>query len=274
MKNKLFATSCVFVSSSQHMRRAAVLVAGIVLSYMAIVNVFIAKFLYTRYMPVQTLGIPMPRPIIDGPKTHLQETRPYISPSIASALDTASSKSRACAHHPRLDIAVVIGHTHMVLSNNPRVQPEIVFLALLQSELASTEETHCRVLLVMEAGHFVAAYRVWCEALTVATHQRCACELTFVNAVAKSAVAAHVHQLDVCMQGLFLVAANSTFPTHMLVQSAIKHHSEVVCLTQHCTGLALFLPERFLRWQAAQDSHLDSQIVAQATGMHMIAQHM
>ena len=275
LSNKQIASSYDNVSSRAHMKRTVLLVAVIVLSYMAIVNIFLAQFLYKRYVPSASTPVSsILRQSNHTTVSHHEETRPALSTSMTSALEMHAKLSSVCPQHPRLDIAVVIRHTHMTLNNDPRVQPEIMFLALLKSALSSTAHPYCRVSLVMEARHFVASYRVWCEALAVDTRLRCACELMFTANVATSAVAAHVHHQDVCVHGLFLVEANSTFPNHMLLQPSILQNAKVVCLLQECTGLALFVPERFLRWQATQASQLDSQIVAQATGMHMITQNM
>lgn len=249
------------------MRRESVLVSVIVLSYMAILNVFIAQSVYRRYSVVLQTHADEPLKLQALPS---ENTSVFIPPGPPN-----TSQPTACHETARIDIAVVVGPMRPALSNSIHAQHEMLFLALLQAALVTSGRSQsCRVWLVMQAEHYMHAYRVWCAALASASRHTSSCELVFTTPAGRRSAAAHIHERDQCIGDFFLLDAAAAFPNAVLSRNDTVRSGRVVCLTPGCRGLAVYMPPGFLH-TAVQESHtmgtelLDTDLVSSAARMLM-----
>ena len=258
------------------MRRESVLVSVIVLSYMAVLNVFIAQFAYKRLsVPSLSEEDPVRLKVAFGRNASSRSlSRP--DAVVFRSAQKNDSLPMAFPYNSRIDIAVILGPMKPVLSNSLATQNEMLFLALLQTALVPGHKKNntYRVWLVVQAEHFMNSYRVWCAALTKNSRHLSTCELSFTTTSGRLSVAAHVHEQDNCIEDLFLVDASDSFPRSMLSRTDTVHSGKVVCLNPACLGVAVYMPPGFLQ-TAVEQSHtlgkqlLDSDIVESAARIHM-----
>jgi len=253
------------------MRRGSAVIFLILLMYLTVLNFFIANVLYIKYFQKQG-------------SLKLLSPPAQANHSLVGALrlrERPDEHAPTCNRVQPVDVAVVMAKSNVSVSNDHRQSRGVEFLTRLRMLLVRSETQRYRVWLVLRAEDFLTIYRLWCAALSIDTRDRCSCEITFARQEMHVAAATHVLTQNPCVQDLFLIDSQVSFPASMFTRSDTVGSGMVVCLLpvipdKRCAGMALYVPHVFLARCVArvcqQRTHahlLDAQIpeLAARTGV-------
>jgi len=262
------------------MHRDSVVILMVLLCYVGVLNLVVARFLFQRGGgPRRTLAF----------QAHAAQAA--LAGRANDSLAAGVPGPGACAPHAFTDVAVRLRRLGTANSNEVALAPAVRLLSELRRRLLAPGNAHhgpawlpagsadgvrVRVWLVVRPEDFLALFCLWCVALGVDSKGRCQCEVLFTEPAQHAAIAWLLAHRQPCAERLYVLDEGFALP-HGPLPGSLAPVAQAPALLLLGAGAAagresLLLPGCFLRacvrrpCRLAPELETDADLAAFAAG--------